>query len=203
MEAYVVAQVDEKRASGVDALGKRASLFGCLVGMVGSLEAQSVDYQRVGMTYIWQFAVGNGLHVGYVDQTRRTVVGTTVAVVGKFSECVAENGHLAVLHLNGRNNQVADDDLPVRLCRMQLQQRHAGIQILGKAVRHGLPQTVSRGTVGIDIYFSEDAERAQVVYATDVVVVYVCQQYGIERLERQRHQLLSDVGTAVYEYARG
>ena len=46
-----------------------------------------------------------------------------------------------------------------------------------------------------------DYEMAQVVYAAHMVVMYMCQQYGVQRFEGQRHQLLAYVRTAIYQHS--
>ena len=58
----------------------------------------------------------------------------------------------------------------------------------------------ARLVIAIKPYRSEHREGAQIVDASHVVVVYVCHQNGVERLEGQRHELLAYVGSAIYEH---
>lgn len=73
--------------------------------------------------------------------------------------------------------------------------------MLAEAIRHNLTHMVARLLVAVQINRSEHRERAQVVDTSYVVVVDMCHQYGVERLERQRHQLLAYIGSAVDEHA--
>ena len=89
----------------------------------------------------------------------------------------------------------------MRLCLVQLEPWHTGIEVLAKAIRHYLAHVLTRLLVAIQTYRTEDGEGAQVVYAAHMVVMYMGQQYGVQRFEGQRHQLLAYVRTAIYQHS--
>ena len=75
----------------------------------------------------------------------------------------------------------------MRLCLVQLEPWHTGIEVLAKTIRHYLAHVLARLLVAIQTYRTEDGEGAQVVYAAHMVVMYMGQQYGVQRFEGQRH----------------
>ena len=77
---------------------------------------------------------------------------------------------------------------------------HTWIEMVAKAIWHYIMNLSARLVVAIKPYRSEHREGAQIVDASNVVVVDMSHQNGIERLEGQRHELLAYVGSTIYEH---
>jgi hypothetical protein len=80
---------------------------------------------------------------------------------------------------------------------------HTRVTLLNgkEAVGYALPEVVGAEGLGIHIDIAEDAVGAQVVESAHVVVVFVSNEYRIDGLEFGGEHLLSEVGSAVDEYA--
>lgn len=77
---------------------------------------------------------------------------------------------------------------------------HTGIKMVAKAIWHYIMNLSARLVIAIKPYRSEHREGAQIVDASNVVVVDMGHQNGVERLEWQRHELLTYIGSAIYEH---
>ena len=106
-------------------------------------------------------------------------------------------------HLERENGDVAHLQRLVGFDGLQVEQWHTRVEVLPEAIRHGGVERRGRPFVGIDIDGAEDAKRPDVVDAGHMVVVYVCEQHGIDALEVEGHDLLPEVGAAVYEHPGG
>ena len=100
----------------------------------------------------------------------------------------------------------------MRLCLVQLEPWHTGIEVLAKAIRHYLAHVLTRLLVAIQTYRTEDGEGAQVVYAAEQgdygklmgniasykvplidMFLFVCEQAdaGIIQLDAEQMSMLS------------
>lgn len=80
---------------------------------------------------------------------------------------------------------------------------HSRVALLQRreAVWDAFEEVVGTELLGIDIDIAEDAVWAQVVESTHMVVVLMGDEYGIEAAKLHAEHLLTEVGTAVDEYA--
>ena len=72
--------------------------------------------------------------------------------------------------------------------------------MVAKAIGHYILYLPARLVVAIKPDLSEHREGAQIVDASHVVVVDMGHEDCVKRLERQRHELLAYVGSAIYEH---
>src|SRR3712207_8696357 len=89
---------------------------------------------------------------------------------------------------DGNHVNVTKRQLLVRDNIMQIQTRNSRIQLLRKAVRHGLPQSLGNILLGINLNISQPAIRSQVIYSGHMVIMNVAQQYRIDFPKRLIHR---------------
>ena len=78
--------------------------------------------------------------------------------------------------------------------------RHSRIQIFSKTIRNTSLKAVGRICFGIDRNISETAERTQIVQPSYVIIMLVCDQYGINRtVIIHADHLFTEIRTAVYQ----
>ena len=85
---------------------------------------------------------------------------------------------------------------------MQFEFRSSRIEffrIFRKAVRHRMRQPRCNDFIAIDIDITKDTERAQIIYATNMVVMDMRNQDAIYLPERHTQQLLSDIRSGIYQ----
>ena len=114
-----------------------------------------------------------------------------------------ENGESAVHHGERHYAEIAYLKRLVGTHYVEIYGRNARIFVLHKAVGHVVADIASRGLVGIYLYVTEMAVRAQVVHASHMVVVVVGDEYAVNLSERLGENLFTEVGTAVDEQACG
>ena len=158
------------------------------VGVMDFLPSQGIHDERVDALEIGQLAVGYRLHVGDV---------------GQLADAECQYWHLAVHHADGHDVDVAYADGLMRLDGVKAQQWHARIKIRGETIGHRGLQCSGCGLVGIDVDVAKHAKRAQIVDAGHVVVVDMGEQYAVERVEGEGHELHANVGTGIDEQACG
>jgi hypothetical protein len=147
-------------------------------------KAQGVDNESANALQIGHLRGGDGLHVGDV---------------GKGADAEAEDGHFAVHHFYWRYLYVADAEGVVFADGVEFEWRRAGVEVLAETIGHNVVDALPRGLVGIESDVAENGKGAQVVDASDVVVMQMGEEYAVNGSEGERHELLTDVGSAVDE----
>ena len=114
-----------------------------------------------------------------------------------------ENGESAVHHGERHYAEIAYLKRLVGTHYVEIYGRNARVFVLHKTIGHVVADIASRGLVGIYLYITEMAVRAQVVHASHMVVVVVGDEYAVNLSERLGENLFTEVGTAVDEQACG
>lgn len=187
MQAYIVANMGQKRAMRPHSTGKSYSIVDKLMGMMRLVEAQCIDHQRF-------HSIEQGLILG--------IDGLHIGNIGKAPKAIAQNGKLPVHHLKRNDADIANLKGVAGFDFVQSDSRHARIAMLGKAVGKHLQHRLAGQAIGIYIDFAELAVRANIVHATHVVVVGVGNENAVDAAERLRKNLLTKVGAAVNEQSR-
>ena len=91
---------------------------------------------------------------------------------------VAQYGQPGVHHFYGSDLQFPHPERFVRTDGMKPELGHAGIFMLHKTIRQALAQLPARALRRIKLHVAEHAERAQVVYPSHMVVMFVGKQHG-------------------------
>ena len=108
-----------------------------------------------------------------------------------------------VHYFNGHDIEVAYAEGFVLVDFVQLDGRDARIAVLGKTIWQHLQHTLASQRICINIDFAELTVGSDVIHAAHVVVVGVGDKDAVYLSEGLRHNLLSEVRSAVYEQARG
>ena len=178
--------VREISLAGTHPAGKVDSVVHQHVAVVRWLPSQGVDHQYLHALEVSHLFGLDGLHIGDV---------------GQFAKTIGHDGKTAMHHRKRYDLYAAQRQWLVGRNGLQTEQRHTGIEMLGETIGHDTAQIAGRRTIGIDGDIAKDGEGAKIVYAPDMVVMGVGKEYGRKRTEGQRHELLTDVGAAVYEDA--
>ncbi len=185
MKSYLVGHVDEIGFFRLDFFYEVKCLFKSLMRIVRLL-TQRIDNKYVHILKETGGFIGESAHVGNVSHASHTI---------------GEDGHLTV-HYGKRNDLHATDFKgSARRQFVHDQTGYAGIEVLSKAIRQLMLQKVYGLGVSINIDIAKSAERAKVVYASRVVVVYVCKQQTVYGTEVDGNHLLAEVGSAIDENA--
>ena len=108
-----------------------------------------------------------------------------------------------VHHLDRHDMYVANLECFVLVNFVQLNGRNARIAMFLEAVRQHLKHTLTCQGVGINVNFAKQAVGTYVVDASDVVVVSVGDEDTVNLAEWLWHDLLAEIGAAVYQEPRG
>ena len=106
---------------------------------------------------------------------------------------------MRVHHFYGSDLQFPHPERFVRTDGMKPELGHTGIFMLYKTIRQALAQLPARALRRIKLHVAEHAERAQVVYPSHMVVMFVGKQHGVYTTEIQRQDLLAEVRAAVQQ----
>ena len=182
----VVTHVGEQGMTSPYPTGKSHGIVHKLMGMVGTVEAQGVDHQRVDPLKQGQLVVVNGLHV---------------SDIGKSTKAIAHNGQLTVHHPDRQNVNITNAERLSCLYAMQPNGRHARIAVLCKAIREHLEHALASQFIGIDIDFSKLAIGPHVVHTAHVIIVGMGNKDAVNTAERLRKDLFTKIGATVNEQA--
>ena len=187
VQPNVVGAVGEERLPRPDTPRERHRFICKHVRMMLGTETQGVHDKRLYAFKGCCAFVADALHVCDICQPAEAEGGDRQRVVH---------------HAEGRDWDVADAESVIVLYGMEMQARHAGIEMLGKDVWHRLVKAADGLPIGINRYVAESAEGPQVVQTAHMVVVYVCQQNAVDAPEIFAQHLLADVRAAVNQNAR-
>lgn len=150
--------------------------------------AESIDHEGIYTFKVLVFLFRYGLHVGDVEE---------------IPDAEAHDRECTVKDTDGENFDSRDVDRFVGSHREEIDGRHARIALfLGcEAVRDALEEMVGTELFGIDIDIAEDAVWTKVIESAHMVIVFVGDEYGIEAAEVSGEHLLTEVRSAVDEYA--
>ena len=81
----------------------------------------------------------------------------------------------------------------MRLNSVKNDSRCSRITILCKTIRYSLHQSPTGYFIGIDIHFTELAERSQIINTSNVIVMNMGKQHCINLAERQTQHLLTEI----------
>ena len=155
-----------------------------LMRVVRFSHTKSIDHKHVKAFKIRQLGGGYGLHV---------------CDISKLTKAIAINRQFSVHHPKREDVDVANTE---RLVRWQYVKSYGGdtrISVFGKTIRQHFEHSLPRLFIGIDVDFPELAVGPYVIHTANVVVVRMSNQYTVNASERHRHQLLTEIGTAIYK----
>ena len=122
--------------------------------------------------------------------------------VSSLADAIAEDGQIVVHDLDGHDVEIANKQRLVLMNLVKLDGRNARIAVLGKAVRQHLQHRLLCLGISIDVYLSKLTVRPYVVHPSHVVVVSMSDENAVNLPEGLRHNLLTEVWTAVDKQAR-
>lgn len=182
MKSNVMVDMDEIGAPCPYPASEAHGVVHELMGMMGLAEPQGIDHQGVGPFQIGQFRVGDGLHVGNV---------------GQRTDTVAQDGKLAMHHLERHDIEVTYLKTLMGSDVVQMDGGDAGVLVNGETIGNALMERAATDVVSVDIDVAETAIGAQVVHPSDMVVVGMGDEHSVNLPERLLQKLLAEVGTAV------
>ena len=175
--------MDEPSLTGIDALGKADSLCQRLVRVMW-LFSQSIDNQRATPFDVWNLSRIDSLHIRDISQTTDTI---------------AHDRQVVMHHFERHDIQVANTESLMLMDLMQLDSWHTRIAMFCKTVGQHLKHPLSGQRISIHIDFAKLAIRAYVVHPAHVVIMGMSNEDTIYLTERLIHDLLAEVGSAVYQ----
>lgn len=171
--------------------------------MVGFFLPEGIDYEGIYVVQVGHLALADSLHVGDIDEGGDALRENRRVLCGVMLKAKAEYGQLAMHHLNGRDDDVAYLERLMGVYLVQVYGRHARVTVFGEAVRQHLKQSLLGQGVGIDVDFAKLAVRPEVVHSAHVVIMGMGNEYAVYLAEGLFHDLLAEVGSAVYEQPGG
>ena len=181
--------MDEPCLRRSNMLGKTDGFVEGLMGMVWQ-RTQSIDNQHVTMFSIWYLIGGNSLHISDIYYCLLPLFYT-----------IAKDRKIVVHNLKRSDAEITNSKGGMRMNLMKLYGRNTRIAMLGKAVWQHLKHSLTGNGVGIDIYLAKLTIGTDIVHSTHVVVVGMRDENAINASEGMRHNLLSEVRTAIDEDA--
>ena len=184
MKAEVVAHVDEVCRYGTEVAAKGDGLLYGLMCLVRCV-AQSPDDKQADTLEQWQRGIKKS---------------GNVSEVGHITDAITQDGQLAVHDAQGCDRKRTKlQEVPL-LYLMQFQFRNAWIAVPYQTIREPLPQVFASIVVGIEGQVSVEGKWAEIVNATYVVVVFMGDENGIQRIPHPDAQhLFAEVGAAIQQ----
>lgn len=140
--------------------------------------AQCVDDEHFQPVELLHLFFRNGLCIGYV---------------GEIADSVADDGELSVHHADGDYFQAVDVEGFVADF-VHIKSRNTGIGVLSEAIVKTAVEVVVDIGAHIHRHIAVDAERTQVINATDMVIVAVGDKGGVYVIDVMLQGLLAEVG---------
>jgi 5,10-methylene-tetrahydrofolate dehydrogenase/methenyl tetrahydrofolate cyclohydrolase len=85
----------------------------------------------------------------------------------------------------------------VRVNRLNVDIRDTLIAMGRETVGHAIANNLLQVSLHVQVHRTKTGERPQVIYAPNVIVMFVREKTAINFPVRQRHKLLSEIGGAV------
>ena len=185
-----MAAMDEPCLGRSNTLGKTDSFVKGLMGVVWQW-TQGIDNQHITTFGIRYFLRGNSLHIGNIDYSLLPLLNT-----------IAKDREVMVHHLKRSDTEITNGKGFVRMNLMKLDGWDTGIAMLGKAVRQHLKHSLTGNGVGIDINLAKLTIGTDIVHSAHVVVMGMGYKNAINASEGMRHNLLTEIWTAIDEQTR-
>lgn len=180
--------MDEIRTAGANAVRKIYSLAHELMGVMLTVEPQRVHHECIYALQIEALAFRDRLHIRDVRQ---------------LSETIAHHRQVVVHHLEAQHGNITNVQLHMEGQHMEFQSGHAGIEMICETIRHVVVQSVHSGAIAVNINVAKPAIGSQVVDASHMVVMYMCEEHAVYLSVWLAENLLAEVGPTVDEQTRG